>query len=123
MIILGLANGKQSGESTKCFPIERSLPRGVFETSCGTHGENSLDATSESRAPKLRKDCMLTILHRTAGIIRRVNASCTAGTACIYGARICACFLRYRMKASLDQRPFTFITSNGTPRRRYSRGS
>ena len=34
MVILGLETGKQSGESMKCFPTERSLPRGVFETSC-----------------------------------------------------------------------------------------
>ena len=52
MVILGFETGKQSGKSTKCFPTERSLPRGVFETSCGTHDESSLDATSESRAPE-----------------------------------------------------------------------
>ena len=64
---------------------------------------------------------VLTRNYRMAGIIKCVKASCTVGTACIYGARICACFLRYKMKALLDQWPFTFMTLKGMPRRRYSR--
>ena len=56
-----------------------------------------------------------------AGIAKWVNTLCTVGTTCMYGARICTCFLRYRMNVSLDHWPFTFMMSKGTPCRRYSR--
>ena len=37
--------------------------RGVFETSCATHGEKrSLDGVSESRTPQFRKDCAYQML-------------------------------------------------------------
>ena len=62
MVILRLETGKQSGKSTKCFPTKKEPSLGVFETKCSTHGESSLDVTSESWDPQLRKDCMLTIL-------------------------------------------------------------
>ena len=95
--------------------------RGVFETSCATHGEKGVLMRQVSLGSHNLGKTVLTRCYRTAGIIKRVKASCTVGAACMYGARICACFLRYRMNASLDQRPFTFMTSKGTPRRRYSR--
>ena len=43
------------------------------------------------------------------------------GAAWMYGAMTTACFLRYNWKESPAQRPFAFITSKGTPCRRYSR--
>ena len=38
----------------------------------------------------------------------------------MYGAITIACWRRYSVKASLDQRPIVLTTSNGIPRRRYS---
>ena len=49
-----------------------------------------------------------------------MKASWTAGVAWMYGATITACFLRYSWKESPAQRPLAFMTSKGTPRRRYS---
>ena len=66
------------------------------------------------------KTKLLTFYHM-AGIVKQVNASCMAGTAWIYGVRICMCFLRYRVNALLDHLPFTFMMSKGMPWRRYSR--
>ena len=113
-----MASNQAKAQST--FQLKRSLPEGGVQTSCATHGEKrSLDAASESQTPQFRKD-LLTRCYCMAGIIKHIKVSCTVGTACLYGVRICTCFLRYKMKALLDQQPFTFMTSKGTPCRRYS---
>ena len=108
-------------KARSAFRPKRSLPQGgVRDKLCHPWRKGVLTRRVSLRPNKLGKT-VLTRCYRTGGIIKRVKALCTVGTACIYGARICACFLRYKMKVLLDQHSFTFMTSKGTPCRRYSR--
>ena len=114
-------SGKQLGESTQCFLTEKGvLLEGCQRRAATPMVPEVLTWRVSLRPQVLGKTELLTFYH-TAGIVKRVNALCTAGMAWIYGARICACFLRYRVNASLDHLPFTFMTSKGMPQRRYSR--
>ena len=50
-----------------------------------------------------------------------MNSACTLGWACMYGASIWVCFVRYIRKALLAHLPLTLMTLNRTPHKRYSR--
>jgi hypothetical protein len=54
-------------------------------------------------------------------MVQRRNSLCKVGIACMYGAIIWVCFLKYARKVSLAHWPFTLMTSKGTFHSKYSK--